>query len=244
MNHKSFDPQFTISGANKTVKKTFYSIDEVKQHIKDNSLYPEKGNKAIFVVETITHSIETEVPTLSNDNKQRLLDHFRNGEYTWVMFNGGLLWAIYSEYSKEKWHKSTPWSKKLCKLFMDISGRTENDLIKRANDQKAYMDDKFHKDLTDATKEAIKMILKISTIKDFEYLKVSTNYKPCNSISMRHKHVHEYGLQIRPDDMVISNHEVVGRNVSAIKSSALIDADLSKKELKKINPKLNSIFNP
>lgn len=231
-----------IKGANKTVRTVFDTIKKARDYVIQNGLEPEYGRSAIFLEETVTHTISVDKTSdLSNTNKSKLLNLLRSrideeiglldksalGREHLVSFDvdsyAGLrsLYTIYSKRYKED-YKITPNQydlhfSGLLEKELKESGITKDEIRHYCNRISIQLDDLsgtiYEKSKKLVVKGFFQYVLNQSSIDDFDYVYIQTDYKPCNSITLHHR---ETGLnyQIREGSIVVTPHDVYGRNVN------------------------------
>lgn len=232
--------KFKILAANKQVNKVFYDIDDAKAHIIKNKLfaaYDSVRKGKIIIEETFTkmHVVDCAEPNLSSESKQLILDKILTTNYT-----------VDSSFSTGRIIRQHYEEKKVCAIsniaidvVKSVIGVTDSDL---ANAFKNYATSRTenatlsmmfkHQNYIVINKEFIKRVLPTIKPERVVFLYVSTDYAPCNNISVciRAEDSEEdiFVLQVREKDIVASHGYCYGRNVS-VRGMAMLDDDMFKK---------------
>jgi len=224
---------FKILNSNKIVRRGFTSLDEVKKFIEDNGLFPEYGTEEILIEETTveTHKVESKLPpVLSEKNKIRLINSLKENESNATLDpNFSLIYSAFEEDHYGNKITNNLYLKDLVRRFLEedfnFSREEIADTFLKIKDWKI--------DYTGMADEVKLSRLVYSHIlddfdsnpEDFEFLKINTNYKPCNSLSLHHKKSKIY-FQIRSEDIVFTNWQIYGRNVNITKIANASDKDI------------------
>jgi hypothetical protein len=217
-----------IQGANKGVKKEFKTIKEAEKHIDENELFPANKDKPIQleITQVKYHEVHRDSPELSEPIKETLIKtildnldkvRFSNmliaGEmHDIFMHNGKSLYgSILYDLVKKKFNVSDADMKKYYKKYPWDDGG-----IKPPFDEKLH-DNIF---LNGFGNGVIKELFEKTNPNDIKFRYNSTNYKPCNNISIEFDN---NILQIRAEDILFNEGRVYGRNVSLKRSVDLTD---------------------
>lgn len=232
-----------IYQANKTVRKTFKTEKEAIEYIDKKGLHPAIAGEPIKLeISKVKYkSIKRDFPALSKDNKQILINFlfYNFNQINFSKFSIGV--QMFRMYDK-KCNKSKNILKCACFDYIkDYYGYTDKEMYDNFRDDN-YMNKSYPQNRIDYPElfdkklheknvpKIIKPALEKYDINDIKFKYNSTNYKPCNNISIEFsdsaddKYNNEI-FQIRQSNILYDygGHRCYGRNVSLLKTVDLTD---------------------
>lgn len=219
---------------NSNVRKKFLSLDELKKHVKDKNILPNDLTNTLKIEKITTENInlDVEISKLSKEGAIKLLNDFYLSSIktpkgdVYLKFDTCGIVSFVSKILKDETYKNNILTKFLYEKIQNM-GFTEEYLKSHSN---WYGEGGQYEKHSEVFLDFIEHVIQnIDTYFDkSEWLKISTNYKPCNAQGMKIM-LGSYPLYflVRNADTLITTHPVFGRNVNSRGVSFLTDNDIN-----------------
>lgn len=216
--------------SNSTTRKTFENEVELESYLKKTTLKKEDFSKPIEIkkITTVTETVEfkfKEVQPLSNDRKidfLNLLIKKLDSNTEFICKENNLMFLNNNIRSNNRNTLSSYLWAEVDKKYPDGKPLNLSDAFKESNTK--YILKKYLKQLT-----LVPFLLESDM-----FLKISTDYKPCNSLALviPINENYEAYLCLREGDILYSTQLVYGRNVYLRSKSLLTNKDLEQYDSK------------
>jgi hypothetical protein len=197
----------TFKITNSTSRTAFKSLKQVEEYIRTKKPPINAGDTSYKIVETVEklHEIKCETEELSQENKDKLWEEFIQGLDN---LNGSLsiiMYILKDYYNSER----TIGKIKHGRIFPRELTTIEE--LNKVNEKDSTELRKFFKELILNNYKSWK-----EDESKYEYLRVATDYKPCNAkaISFKNGFMGGLNLLVRESDVVMDSFVIYGRNVN------------------------------